>query len=122
MRTSILLSSLILLSAMGAMAQNDSNSGSVSVTPSVKATIEGCLQGAVGNYTLFDYAGASYLLTGDTEQLKAHDGETIRVTGAISPVVNVPGAISEGTNTQPTLSVISFKQLSSVCSDADNLP
>jgi hypothetical protein len=85
-------------------------------------TIEGCLDGAVENYTLTDSAGATYKLTGNAEQLKAHVGETIRVTGIVTPVVHVPGAMSEGTKTQATLSVISLKQVSDVCKDANDIP
>jgi hypothetical protein len=87
-----------------------------------KTTIEGCLDGAIGNYILTDRAGATYRLSGNAEQLKAHVGETIRVTGVVTPVVHVPGAMSEGTETQPTLSVISFKRVSGVCNDANNIP
>jgi hypothetical protein len=122
MRRIILLSSILLLSTVWAAAQNDSDSDSESSTASSKMTVEGCLDGAIGNYTLTDHAGASYQLTGDLEQLKAHVGETMRVTGVVTPIVHVPGAMSEGTETQPTLSVTSLKRISTVCRDADYIP
>jgi hypothetical protein len=122
MRGIILLCSMILLSVAWSVAQQESDSDSDNGTTSRKVTVEGCLDGAIGNYTLTDRAGASYQLTGNTEQLKAHVGETMRVTGVVTPIVHVPGAMSEGTETQPTLSVMVFKRTSGICSDADNLP
>jgi hypothetical protein len=77
--------------------------------------VQGCLDGAIGRYTLTDFAGVSYQLTGNTEQLKSHVGETLLVKGEITPVVHLPGAMSEGTETQPTLSVFSLRQISAVC-------
>ena len=85
-------------------------------------TVVGCLDGAIGSYTLTNQSGATYQLTGNTEPLKSHVGETIRVTGVITPIVNVPGAMSEGTQTQPSLSVNSFQRISQVCGDVNNIP
>lgn len=117
MKRIILLSSMLLLSAVWAAAQYESDSGSENRTVSRKMTIEGCLDGAIGSYTLTDQQGASYQLTGKTEQLKDYVGGTMRLTGVVTPVVNMPGAISEGTQTQPTMSVISIQRLSAVCND-----
>lgn len=122
MRRIYLLSSILLLSAVWAAAQYDSDSGSESTTASRKMTVEGCLDGAIGNYILTDYAGVTYRITGNAERLKPHVGETIRVTGVVTPVVHVPGAMSEGIETQPTLSVLSFQRISAVCNDASYLP
>ncbi len=121
MRRTILLSSILLLSAVWAAAQVDSNSDSEQ-TISTRLTVEGCLEGAIGNYTVTDFAGASYQLTGDTEQLKSHVGDTVRVTGEFTPVVHIPYTTSEGTQTEPTLSVTSFRRISGVCSDAIGIP
>jgi hypothetical protein len=122
MRRIILLGSILLLSAVWAVAQNNSDSDSESRTTSSKVTVEGCLDGAIGNYTLTDHAGASYRLTGNADTLKAHVGETMQVTGVVVPVGHVPGAMSEGTETQPTLSVISFNRISAVCGDTNKIP
>jgi hypothetical protein len=63
MRRIILLCSIILLSAVWtAVAQSGSALDSESGTTSNKITVEGCLDGAIGTYTLTDYAGASYRL------------------------------------------------------------
>lgn len=123
MKRTILFSSILLLSAAWAAAQNTiAGPDGASTATSSTATIEGCLDGAAGSYTLTDYAGASYPLTGNTDALKAHVGETIRVTGAVANVVHVPGAMSEGIETQPTVSVAKFQPVSAVCGDNNNLP
>jgi hypothetical protein len=122
MRKIILLSSIILLSTVLAAAQDDSDPNGESNTNSSRVTIEGCLDGAIGHYTLTVYNGASYKLTGDADQLNLHVREMMRVTGVLTPVVHVPGAVSESDETQPTLSVISLKRVSSVCGDASTLP
>jgi hypothetical protein len=110
------LGSLIILAIslpLPVMAQSNTQSSS---------TIEGCLDGAIENYTLTDRAGATYKLIGNAEQLKIHVGETIRVTGVVTPVAHFPGAMSEGVRTQPTLSVISLHQVSGVCHEANDIP
>jgi hypothetical protein len=48
MRRTILLSSILLLSAVWAVAQYNSDSDNQNQTPSNKTTIEGCLEGAIG--------------------------------------------------------------------------
>jgi hypothetical protein len=111
--TPVLGALIVLALSLPVMAQSNAQSNT---------TIEGCLDGAIGNYTLTDRAGATYKLTGNAEQLNGHVGETVRVTGVVTSVVHVPGAMSEGTQTQPTLSVISLKKVSGVCNDANNIP
>jgi hypothetical protein len=122
MKRILLLSSILLFSAPWAMAQTDNDSGSAGSEHTSKMTVEGCLGGAIGSYTLTNQSGATYQLTGNTELLKSHVGETIRVAGIITPIVNVPGAMSEGTQTQPSLSVNSFQRVSQICSDVNNIP
>ena len=123
MRRNFLLISILLLSAAWAVAQYGGGSENESQPNTSKITVAGCLDVAAGNYTLTDPSGAVYQLTGKTEKLKAHVGQTLRVTAISSPVVNVPGSMSEGTESLPTLSVVSFKQVSGICSNgANNIP
>ena len=85
--------------------------------------VQGCLGETLGSYDLTDPTGASYELTGKTEKLKEHVGQTIRVMATSEPLVNVPGSMSEGTQTEPDLSVISFQRISAVCTNgANNIP
>ncbi len=122
MRRMILLSAILLLTAVWVVAQSEGTSKNESDAPAAQMTLEGCVDGAIGNYALIDPAGASYPLTGKTEQLKNLVGDTVRVTGIVTPVVHVPGAMSEGLETQPTVSVISVKLVSEVCGDTNSIP
>jgi hypothetical protein len=126
MRRIILLSSILLLPAMWTMAQSVSSSGGENQTDSRTTTVVGCMDGAVGNYTLTDHrTGAEYRLTGNTEQLKSLKSnvlETMRVTGVFTPVVNLPYSVGEGTENEPTLSIVSIQRVSGVCSDEEDLP
>jgi hypothetical protein len=106
---------------MWAAGQSESESDANRVS-FAKATLEGCIDGAIGNYVLIDRAGASYRLAGNPEQLKAYVGDTVRVTGVVTPVSQTPGAMSEGTEMRPTLSIVSLQKLSSVCNDSNELP
>lgn len=110
-----MLNSILLLSAVWTVAQYGSSSDNKTGTTSREMAVQGCLDGAIGRYTLTDFAGVSYQLTGNAEQLKSHVGKTVLVTGEITPVVRVPRAMSENTETQPTLSVFSLRQISAVC-------
>jgi hypothetical protein len=122
MKTFALLLSVLVLTMACGIAQDAANSGNENSTPGYKTTVEGCLDGAIGDYTLTDYNGGSYKLSGDTEQFKAHVGETVRLAGVVTPIAHVPLAMSEGVQTQPTLSVSSLRQISAVCNDNNNIP
>jgi Protein of unknown function (DUF5818) len=120
MKRSFLLISILLLSAAWAVAQYGggyNSQSSDSNRDSSQVTVLGCLAEAGGALTLTDQAGTTYQLTGKTEELSAHVGHTIRVTGASSLATHVPGSMSEGTEMQPTLSVASFKHVSSDCGE-----
>src|ERR1044071_10048079 len=44
-------------------------------------SIEGCLSGSAGNFTLTDQSGKSWQLAGDTSKLSDHVGHQIRLMG-----------------------------------------
>jgi uncharacterized protein DUF5818 len=120
MKRTFLLLSVLLLSAAWAMAQNgggySNNEGSNSSHAS-QVTVQGCLGEEGGNFTLTEPSGTTYQLVGNTEKLRAHVGHTMRVTGTSTSAAQVPGSMSETTETQPTLSVTSFKHVSSNCGE-----
>lgn len=124
MKKILLLSSILLLSAVWAVAQYDSqSSGSQSSSSDMsKTTIQGCLSGSAGNYTLTDQSGTAYQLTGDTAKLSKHVGHEIQITGSSSTSSasnnpsNPSGAMSGSAEAQPTFNVTSFKHVSSKCS------
>ena len=44
-------------------------------------SIEGCLNGSAGNWTLTDQSGKTWQLAGDTSKLSDHVGHQVRLTG-----------------------------------------
>jgi len=116
MKRLLLLSSILLLSAVCAVAQYDPPSQD----DASKTTIQGCLAGSNGNYTLTDKSGTTYQLTGATAKLQAHVGHTISVTGTTGPSTGASsapsGSMSAPAETQPTLNVTSFKHVAPNCS------
>jgi hypothetical protein len=115
MKRNILLTSIVLLCSIWAVAQYDNDHHDRDRDRS-KVTVEGCLSGADGNFTLTNQSGTSYQLTGDTARLSGHVGHTIRVTG-FSNMGGEPGSMSGEAESQGTLSVLSFKHISARCRD-----
>ena len=119
---SFLLISILLLSAAWAVAQN----GPANDASGARVTVEGCLSEAGGNFLLTSQSGVSYQLTGNTDRLKDHIGQTIRVKGFSTPEAGAaseaPNSMSEGADANAPaqqgpsmLSVRSFKHVSSSC-------
>ena len=86
-----------------------------------QTTVQGCLSGSSGNYTLTDSSGTRYQLSGDTSKLSDHVGHKVEIKGTTTPSSTsssgASGASSStGANAQPTLNVSSFKHISSSCS------
>jgi hypothetical protein len=81
MRQIFLLLSVLVLGLSWAVAQ-DSTSGQTSRTGAGgQMTVEGCLSGSNGNFTLTDKNGMAYQLTGDTAKLTEHVGHEVKITG-----------------------------------------
>jgi hypothetical protein len=132
MRRLLLLLSVLLLGACWAVAQDtasqtNSNSSETSAssgqtsfsTASGATTVEGCLSGSSGNYTLTDKHGNTYQLTGDTAKLSEHVGHEVKITGTSSSASSASGGTATGTagasgNSQ-TLEVSSVKHISKTC-------
>lgn len=80
-------------------------------------TVEGCLNGSSGNYTLTDSSGKTWQLTGDTSKLNDHVGHKVEITGTTSPSspesTNPSG--SSGSSAQGTLNMTSMKHIASTC-------
>jgi len=94
-------------------------------------SIEGCLSGSAGNFTLTDQSGKTWQLAGDTSKLSDHVGHQIRLMGtensssassSSSPSSSNPsssaGATGAGSSSgsQPTFTVNKVKMISSTCS------
>ena len=94
-------------------------------------SIEGCLSGSAGNWTLTDQSGKTWQLAGDTSKLSDHVGHQVRLmgtdnsssaSGSSSPSSSNPssstGATGAGSSsgTQSTFTVNKVKMISSTCS------
>jgi len=138
MRKVLSLVSVLLLGACWAVAQDSTNSNSSpssstpssstsasssqtgSATASGANTVEGCLSGSSGSYTLTAKDGTSYQLTGDTAKLSEHVGHEVKVTGTSSAASsNASGGTATGTagasSSSQTLEVSSVKHVAKTC-------
>src|SRR6185312_1051518 len=101
------------------------------------SSIEGCLSGSAGSYTLTDTTGKTWQLAGDTSKLTEHVGHDVRLTGSegsgaasgSSSGASGSSASSTGTGSstgagssgagasgsQPTFTVQKVKMISSTC-------
>jgi hypothetical protein len=120
----LLLLSVLLLSASWAAAQNYPSQGS-QTKPSTSGTemsLQGCLGGSNGSYTLADKNGNSFQLTGDTAKLSEHVGHEVKVTGTPSSASPSPsagassGAMGQASSSsQQAIEVSSVKHISKTC-------
>lgn len=131
MRHVLLFISVLLLGVTWAVAQNASSPSSSSSSPSSagqmsqssaggETTVEGCLSGSSGSYTLTDKNGTAYQLTGDTAKLSAHVGHEVKITGTKSSASAASGASgasssAAGSTGSQALEVSSVKHVSKTC-------
>ncbi|HLV87368.1 MAG TPA: DUF5818 domain-containing protein [Candidatus Sulfotelmatobacter sp.] len=128
----LLMLSVLLLGASWVVAQDSTPSGQSGSTTSSQTgsqsgsgqmsggshTVEGCLSGSGGQYTLTDKHGTAYQLTGDTSKLAEHVGHEIRVTGTESSASATGGSSDMGAGGQKTIEVSSMKHISKTCKNA----
>jgi hypothetical protein len=128
------LAAVLLLSAAWLQAQQYPQTGSspssAAPTSSSQAdssqsgssssqTVEGCLQGSAGNFTLTDNAGTTYQLAGDTSKLTEHVGHQVQIKGSTSGA-SPAGATAGAAGGQQTLTVESIKHVAKTCKSASN--
>jgi hypothetical protein len=142
MRKLLLLLSVLLLGACWAVAQDSTSqpnsnssdasassasSGQTGSTTAGSATsVQGCLSGSSGNYTLSDKNGNTYQLTGDTAKLSEHVGHEVKVTGTSSSASTPSGGTTAGAAGQAganaqTLEVSSVKHISKTCQNGGGM-
>jgi hypothetical protein len=122
MYKTLLLSLVLLTSAAWLQAQAYPQSAPTQ-TPQSKAghmTVEGCLQGSDGNYTLTADSGTIYQLTGNTAELKEHIGHEVQITGNSSgpSAASSSSESAAGGSQQATLEVKSMKHIAKTCKSA----
>jgi len=134
MRQVFLFLSVLLLGVSWAVAQGTSPSQSSPSTSSSdssaqtssqtaaggETTVEGCLSGSSGSYTLAAKDGTTYQLTGDTAKLSEHVGHEVKITGTANSAASSPssGAASSSagsTSSEKSLQVSSVKHVSKTC-------
>jgi hypothetical protein len=140
MRKTLLLTFLLLACAAWVAAQQDAGPQAASG----QSTIEGCLGGGAGMFTVTDMAGNSYQLqlppSADTAKLNQHIGHEVRVTGMMSNAGGsasapaapprpgagaTPGAAETGANNagaMPTINVSKMDKIADTCTMASPAP
>lgn len=122
MRQVLLLSVLFLgvtwVSAQTSPSQSSSPDASPTAagqTSSSHTTVQGCLSGADGKYTLTEKSGTAYNLTGDTSKLAEHVGHEIKVTGSTGAASGSSAASTGSAASGQSLDVSSVKMVSKTC-------
>jgi len=130
MRKLLLLLSVLLLGVAWAIAQDSTTNSTQGSTDSSQSqhsgqartsagetTVEGCLSGSSGNFTLTDKHGTSYQLTGDTAKLSEHVGHEVKVTGVSgSAATGASGSTESAAGAAgQSLQVTSVKHISKTC-------
>lgn len=129
MKKMLLLSSIALLCASFAWAQqtgapaDPSSSSSVGASPSSGA-IQGCVSGDAGNYMLTqDGTGATYKLVGQDDKVASHVGHEVMVTGQLTNAGSAASASDQGQGSSSTstaggsaIQVSDVKMISKHCS------
>ena len=107
-------------------AQSTSSGQGSPSTSSGETSVEGCLQGSSGSYTLTDNSGMTYQLGGDTSKLAEHVGHEVKITGTMSsassgagssPSTSAAGSSSSSAGGQ-TLSVDKVEHKAKTCKSA----
>jgi hypothetical protein len=112
-----MLASTAWLSAQQYPQTDSSQTGKAA---SGQTTVQGCLEGSNGSYTLTADSGATYQLRGDTSELSKHVGHEVQITGTPSAAGSTSSAMSPkaGTSTggsQRALTVDNLKHISKSC-------
>jgi hypothetical protein len=122
----LLLGFTLLLSAAWMLAQDTSmpaSSGQGKSSSSGSTTVEGCLGGSSGSYTLTDKSGTTYQLSGDTSKLADHVGHQVQITGTTSGSAGSSAAAGAGAPTSGAgaggqmLTVEKMKHVSKTCKE-----
>ena len=104
-------------------SQTSQSSSQSSTSSGNETTVQGCLKGSNGNYTLTDSSGKTYQLTGDTSKLSDHVGHTVEIKGTTSSSSSNAGTAgsagaSSSASEQQSLNVTSMKMISETCTSS----
>ncbi len=126
MRKAGLFTAILFLTAVWAVAQTSPSTSPVG-SQSSQTTIQGCLSGSNGSFTVTDTSGVAYMLQGDTSKLADHIGQEVRITGTQASSGSSSGAPASGggagagagasaSGSQQALNVSSVDKVSETCS------
>jgi len=79
------------------------------------ASIEGCVGGSSGNFTLTDTSGKTWQLAGDTAKLADHVGHQVKITGSEAGKGDATSPSGAGASSGSTFTVKKVKMVSSSC-------
>lgn len=132
MRKTVFVLSLGVMCVSLALAQDATTNGQ-SATPTDSSnsanSVQGCLNGSDGNYTLTqDGTNTTYKLMGLENQLKKHVGHEVAITGEMSGAAASAGSASDQGQSQSSASnavgnsiqVTGVKMISKQCSSGGN--
>ncbi len=113
MTKTLLFTLMLLFPATWLQAQDSSQVGTAGSLP---RTVQGCLQGSDGSYTLTEKSGRTYSLLGDMSKLTAHIGHEVQIAGTSGPgaIGSAMGSDATGID-QPILTVGQVKDISGAC-------
>jgi hypothetical protein len=140
MRKSLLITFLLLVCATWVVAQGQGdptrhpgNAAQPQGAPG-PSTIEGCLGGSAGNFTVTDKGGVTYGLqlpqSADASKLSQHIGEEVRVMGTMSGTgANTTESAATQAQTdagtagkQPAISVSKMDKIGDTCNNSPAAP
>jgi len=111
MRRLLLLILLVNTWALGQTSQ--ASPGQIAKGSAQQLSINGCLSGSSGNYTLTDKTGNSYQLRGISADLSSHVGQQVRISGSAMPS-SAAITTTETAATAPTRSSSSVAQVNKI--------
>jgi hypothetical protein len=102
------------LQAQDPSSQDSKPSSAQNGATTSQTTVEGCLQGSNGSFTLTDSSGTTYQLEGDAAKLSKHVGHEVQITGSSSAAGATATSNSPAGSSQ-TLTVTKLKHISATC-------
>lgn len=96
-------------------AQDAQQTGTQAAKDAAGSTVEGCVGGSAGSYTLTDSSGKTYQLAGDTSKLGDHVGHDVKVTGTTASAAGAAAPSAAGST--PTITVTKIKMVSATCTN-----